>query len=76
MNSGDIDIGRMHVSVLGFSTGCLLTGSIDRRFAKATYEPIKAALRLSARPDLVGMIYPVLAPPLVYAGIARCAARP
>ncbi|WP_206245407.1 alpha/beta hydrolase [Novosphingobium terrae] len=66
----DFGIDPARVSVLGFSAGGHLAGSIATRFAETTYEPVDAADRLSARPDLVGMIYPVvtLAQPFVHAG--------
>ncbi|WP_343616028.1 alpha/beta hydrolase [Novosphingobium sp.] len=68
--AGDFGIDPARVSVLGFSAGGHLAGSIATRFAETTYEPVDAADRLSARPDLVGMIYPVvtLAQPFVHAG--------
>ena len=48
------------VAVLGFSAGGHLAGSLATRFAEATYAPVDAADRLSARPDLAGLIYPVV----------------
>lgn len=48
------------VSVIGFSAGGHLAGSIATRFDETVYTPVDAADRLSARPDLVGMIYPVV----------------
>jgi acetyl esterase/lipase len=48
------------VAVLGFSAGGHLAGSLATRFAEETYAPVDAADRLSARPDLAGLIYPVV----------------
>lgn len=58
------------VAVLGFSAGGHLAGSLATRFAETTYAPVDAADRLSARPDLAGLIYPVvsMAAPFTHAG--------
>ncbi len=48
------------VAVLGFSAGGHLAGSLATRHGEATYAPVDAADRLSARPDLAGLIYPVV----------------
>lgn len=48
------------ISVIGFSAGGHLAGSLATRHAEKVYEPRDAADRLSARPDLVGLIYPVI----------------
>lgn len=48
------------VAVLGFSAGGHLAGSLATRFAEPAYAPVDAADRLSARPDLAGLIYPVI----------------
>ncbi len=53
-----VDPGR--VAVLGFSAGGHLAGSLATRFAEPAYAPVDAADRLSARPDLAGLIYPVV----------------
>ncbi|MDE1916716.1 MAG: alpha/beta hydrolase [Sphingomonadales bacterium] len=68
--AGEFGIDPARVAVLGFSAGGHLAGSIATRFGEATYTPVDAADHLSARPDLVGMIYPVvtLAQPFVHAG--------
>ena len=44
------------VATLGFSAGGHLAGSLATRHAEATYRPVDAADRLSARPDLAGLI--------------------
>lgn len=48
------------VAVLGFSAGGHLAGSLATRHAEASYAPVDAADRLSARPDLAALIYPVV----------------
>ena len=48
------------VAVLGFSAGGHLAGSLATRHAEATYRPVDALDSLSARPDLAGLIYPVV----------------
>jgi acetyl esterase/lipase len=48
------------VAALGFSAGGHLCGSLATRHAEQTYAPVDAADRLSARPDIAGLIYPVL----------------
>lgn len=63
-----VDAGR--IAVLGFSAGGHLAGSIATRFDERIYAAIDGADQLSARPDFVGMIYPVvtLAQSFVHAG--------
>jgi len=63
-----IDPGR--VAVLGFSAGGHLAGSLATRHAERIYAPIDAADRLSARPDMAALIYPVvsMAEPFSHAG--------
>lgn len=48
------------IAVLGFSAGGHLAGSLTTRHHESVYVPVDAADRLSARPDLAGLIYPVL----------------
>lgn len=48
------------VAALGFSAGGHLAGSLATRFDERVYSPVDAADRLSARPDLAGLIYPVV----------------
>jgi len=48
------------VAVIGFSAGGHLAGSLATRHAERTYAPVDASDRLSARPDLAGLIYPVV----------------
>ena len=58
------------VGALGFSAGGHLCGSLATRHAEQTYVPVDAADQLSARPDIAGLIYPVvtLAGPTTHGG--------
>ena len=68
--AGEFGIDPQRIAVLGFSAGGHLSGSIATRFGEKTYDPVDAVDTLSARPDLAGMIYPVvsLAEPFTHAG--------
>ena len=61
------------VGVLGFSAGGHLAGSLATRHGEAAYGSVDAADRLSARPDLAALIYPVvsLQPPFGHAPSAE-----
>ncbi|MCD2324583.1 alpha/beta hydrolase [Sphingomonas sp. IC-56] len=48
------------VAVLGFSAGGHLAGSLATRHGERVYTPVDAADGLSARPDLAGLVYPVI----------------
>lgn len=48
------------VAVLGFSAGGHLAGSLATGHAEHVYAPVDAADRFSARPDIAGLIYPVI----------------
>ncbi|SEM51489.1 Acetyl esterase/lipase [Sphingomonas gellani] len=48
------------IAVLGFSAGGHLAGSLATRHAEQVYTPSDSADRLPARPDLAGLIYPVV----------------
>lgn len=48
------------IAILGFSAGGHLAGSLATRFAEPTYAPIDRIDAVSARPDLVGLLYPVV----------------
>jgi len=65
-------INARRVAVLGFSAGGHLAGSLATRHAEMSYAPVDAADRLSARPDLAGLIYPVIS---MDAGIAHMGSR-
>lgn len=58
------------VLAIGFSAGGHLAGSLATRHAERVYSPVDAADRLSARPDLAGLIYPVvsLSAPFTHGG--------
>jgi acetyl esterase/lipase len=58
------------VAALGFSAGGHLCGSLATRHAEQTYAPVDTADQLSARPDIAGLIYPVvtLAGPATHGG--------
>jgi acetyl esterase/lipase len=58
------------VGALGFSAGGHLAGSLATRFDERIYAPVDEADRLSARPDLAGLIYPVvsLSAPFTHGG--------
>ncbi len=48
------------IAVLGFSAGGHLAASLATRHGEVAYAPVDGADRLSARPDLAGLIYPVI----------------
>lgn len=48
------------VAIMGFSAGGHLAANLTVRFDASTYEPIDAADRLSAKPNLSALIYPVI----------------
>lgn len=48
------------VGVLGFSAGGHLAGSLATCHAESVYTGVDAADRLSARPDIAGLMYPVI----------------
>lgn len=48
------------VAIMGFSAGGHLAASLTTRFDAKVYDKVDAADDLSARPDLSGLIYPVI----------------
>lgn len=58
--ASDFGIDEKRIAVLGFSAGGHLAGSVTTRFDEKVYAPVDAADALSARPDLAGLIYPVI----------------
>lgn len=59
-NAGRFGIHPDHVAILGFSAGGHLAGSLATRFDDKVYDPVDDTDNLSARPDLAGLIYPVI----------------
>jgi len=59
-NAGRYAIDARQLSVIGFSAGGHLAGSLATRHAEHLYASADAADALSARPDLVGLLYPVV----------------
>ena len=58
--AGEYAIDPARIAIIGFSAGGHLAGSLATRAAEIAYAPVDAADRLSARPDLAGLIYPVV----------------
>ncbi|WP_037488105.1 alpha/beta hydrolase [Sphingomonas phyllosphaerae] len=69
-NAARYGVDAKRISAIGFSAGGHLAGSLATRHAERTYAPVDASDRLSARPDLAGLIYPVvsLAEPFTHVG--------
>jgi acetyl esterase/lipase len=69
-NAGKYGLQPSRIAVLGFSAGGHLAGSIATRHAEKVYDPVDAADRVSARPDLAGLLYPVvsLSAPFTHGG--------
>ncbi|QGZ95634.1 alpha/beta hydrolase [Terricaulis silvestris] len=53
-------INPARLTVMGFSAGGHVAGSVATRFNARVYEPIDADDELSARPDLSALMYPVI----------------
>ncbi len=70
--AADYGIDPKRVGAIGFSAGGHLTASLATGFDRAIYAPMDAVDRLSARPDFVGLGYPVmdLSAPLWHRGSA------
>jgi acetyl esterase/lipase len=58
--AGRYGIDPRRVCAMGFSAGGHVCADLLARFAAKVYEPVDAADRLSARPDLAAPIYPVV----------------
>jgi acetyl esterase/lipase len=55
------------VLALGFSAGGHLTGSLASRASERLHDPVDAIDEMDARPDLVGLMYPVVTMELPFA---------
>lgn len=53
-------IDATRLTVMGFSAGGHVAGSLATRYNARVYDPIDAADELSARPDLSALMYPVI----------------
>ncbi|WMJ68641.1 alpha/beta hydrolase [Stenotrophomonas sp. 24(2023)] len=58
--AGELGVDPQRIGAIGFSAGGNLAGIVATRFDAPFYAPVDAADQLSARPDFVGMIYPVV----------------
>jgi len=59
-NAAHFGIDGKRVGALGFSAGGHLCGSLATRHAEKVYAPIDEADGLPARPDVAGLVYPVV----------------
>lgn len=55
-----LGVAKDRIGVLGFSAGGHLAGSLATRHGEPVYDPVDAADRETARPDLAALIYPVV----------------
>ena len=59
-NADEFGIAKDQLAVVGFSAGGHLAASLSTNFGEAVYAPVDDADTLSARPDVTGLIYPVI----------------
>jgi acetyl esterase/lipase len=58
--AGQLAVAKDRIGVLGFSAGGHLAGSLATRHGESVYNPVDAADREDARPDLAALLYPVV----------------
>ena len=59
-SAAGLGVAKDRIGVLGFSAGGHLAGSLATRHAETVYAPVDAADSQDARPDVAGLIYPVV----------------
>lgn len=59
-NAGEWKLDTARVGAIGMSAGGSLAATLGTQYAKASYAPRDAVDRLSARPDFLGLLYPVV----------------
>lgn len=68
-NARSFEIDPQRLAMLGFSAGGHVAASLATRYAAQVYDPVDAADGLSARPQLAGLLYPVISMgPFAHAG--------
>ena len=58
--AADFSVDAERIAVLGFSAGGHLAGSLATRHDELVYDPVDSIDLASARPDLAGLVYPVI----------------
>ncbi|MFV3126026.1 alpha/beta hydrolase [Niveispirillum sp. KHB5.9] len=71
--AGQYGFDASRIGVMGFSAGGHLAAMAATRYGKETYRPVDAADRLSARPDIAALGYPVITmkPGIAHGGSAK-----
>ena len=70
--AADFAVDPRRIAVLGFSAGGHLAASLLTRSAEVVYAPVDAFDAVDARPDLVGLMYPVIS---MLSPVAHAASR-